>query len=383
MSDSIQQRLQAIPIWARILCAAFLWLALISWAHRRLNFHQEGREVLRLGYMPVITNLASPLMDESSRGSHGVRYESLKFSSFAEMAEALRHGEIDAAFMIAPLAVVLHSQGEDVRVLYIGNRHESTLVVRRDLGIGSFRELAGHTVAVPMRFSGHNLAVRQLAEEYGLADGGLDIVEMNPPDMAAALATGALDAYFVGEPFAAQVVLSGDGEVLTYVEDIWPGFICNLMVVREDLVASRPQSAREMVQAAARAGLWTREHPAEAAEILSRYWNQPVDLVRYALETPADRIVYDRFLPREDELRYMAEEMQRFGLLERVDVRGLVDDRFAKQAILDRLTDVDSIVNVPSERDIAAEGGERNTRPEEQDLNPEARPAGESTESPS
>ncbi len=321
--------------------------------------------------MPVITNLASPLMDESSRRSRGVRYESLKFSSFAEMAEALRHGEIDAAFMIAPLAVVLHSQGEQVRVLYIGNRHESTLVVRDDLGIDSFEELAGHTIAVPMRFSGHNLAVRRLAEEHGLAGGGLTIVEMNPPDMAAALATGALDAYFVGEPFAAQAVLSGEGEVLTYVEDIWPGFICNLMVVRQDLVASRPQSAREMVQAAARAGLWTREHPAEAAEILSRYWNQPVDLVRYALGTPADRIVYDRFLPREDELRYMAEEMKRFGLLERVDVKGLVDDRFARQAILDRLTDIDSIVNVPPERD-------------KRDLAPaEARPTGESRESPS
>ena len=136
------------------------------------------------------------------------------------MAESLRNGHIDAAFMIAPLAIVLRQQNENVRIVYIGNRHESTLVARKDLAIRDIGGLAGRTLAVPMRYSGHNLAILREMEARGLSK-SINIVEMNPPDMASALSSGVLDAYFVGEPFAAQtVILSGDAQVVNYVEDL-------------------------------------------------------------------------------------------------------------------------------------------------------------------
>ena len=109
-----------------------LWLIFIAAMHQQLNTeHVSGRKQITMGYMPVITNLASPILDYVSKDGDGTRYKSLKFSSFAEMAEALRNGQIDAAFIIAPLAIELRQQGEDVKVVYIGNRHESTLVARK------------------------------------------------------------------------------------------------------------------------------------------------------------------------------------------------------------------------------------------------------------
>ncbi len=113
----------------------------------------------------------------------------MKFNSFAEMAEALRNDEIQAAFMIAPLAIVLNQQGEDVRVVYIGNRHESSLVTKKELNITTFADLRGKTVAVPMRYSGHNLSLLKLMSENGLSE-DINIVEMNPPDMASAMISG-------------------------------------------------------------------------------------------------------------------------------------------------------------------------------------------------
>ena len=80
------------------------------------------------------------------------------------MAEALRNGQIQAAFIIAPLAIVLRQQGEDVRVIYIGNRHESTLVARSELNATKLADLEGKTVAVPMRYSGHNLGILKQLE---------------------------------------------------------------------------------------------------------------------------------------------------------------------------------------------------------------------------
>jgi NitT/TauT family transport system substrate-binding protein len=271
----------------------------------------------------------------------------MKFSSFAEMAEALRNGNLQAGFMIAPLSVVLHQQGTGVKIVYIGNRNESTLVYRKDLKVKDFSDLSGKTIAVPMRFSGHNLATRRLAEKFGITGGNLNIVEMNPPDMPSALATGAIDAYFVGEPFAAKTVYADEAKVLHHVEEIWPGFICNLVVVRQDVIEKHPDWVKNLVQGAARAGIWAGRHPREAAQILSRYWNQPADFVEYALTTPPDRIVYDRFAPKHEEIQHLSEEMKRFNLIESADINGLVDDRFAREANLDGITDLSSILHPP------------------------------------
>jgi len=82
--------------------------------------------------------------------------------------------------------------------------------------------------------------------------------------------------------------------------------------------------------------------------IASRYWNQPVELVEYALTTPKNRIVYDRFVPKQEEMQRMADLMVRFGLIEDNDISGLIEDRFARAADLSGVTDFASIFRPPT-----------------------------------
>ena len=333
-----------LPTPARLAVVFLIWLVFITWAHWRLNTWTVTRQTVRMGYMPVVTNLAAPLLDHVSRDGIGVRFEAVKFSSFAEMAEALRNDDIQAAFIIAPLAIVLRQQGVDVKVVLIGNRHESTLVARKRLAAKRPLDLTGSTIAVPMRYSGHNLWLLKLIEENRLGS-KIRIVEMNPPDMAAALTSGALDAYFVGEPFAAQTVFSGDADVVAHVESLWPNFICNLVLVKNSWLQDSPSMARQLVGAAARSGIWASRHPAEAARIAAGYWNQAVELVHYAMTEPAGRIIYDRFVPHASELQRMADLMTRYDLIPNADISGLVDDRLARHAPLDDIDDLNSILS--------------------------------------
>ncbi len=327
----------------RILIIALVWLTLISALHYWLNGDHEDRRVIRLGYMPVITNLAAPLLDHATKGAKSTRFEAMKFSSFSEMGEALRNDKIQGAFIIAPLSVVLRQQGEDIKIVYIGNRHESTLVTKKELNISSLHELVGKTLAVPIRYSGHNLSILQLMEKEGLT-GQIKIVEMNPPDMATSLATGALDAYYVGEPFAARSLKSGNGKLLHYVEEVWPNFICNLLIVKQKFIEKDPDAAKMLVQGAARSGLWARANMKQAAEIASKYWNQPIDLVEYALNTPTNRIRYDQFTPKQAEMQQIADLMVHFGLLQKNDITGLVEDKFAKATNVGDISDFESIL---------------------------------------
>jgi NitT/TauT family transport system substrate-binding protein len=322
---------------------SLVWLIVITLLHCSLNMHREDRDLVRMGYMPVVTNLAAPLLDFASRDEGPYRFEAIKFSSFAEMAESLRNRHIDAAFMIAPLAIVLRQQNENVRIVYIGNRHESTLVARKSLAIRDIGSLAGRTLAVPMRYSGHHLGILREMEARGLSK-SINIVEMNPPDMASALSSGVLDAYFVGEPFAAQTILSGDAQVVNYVEDLWPQFICNLVIVKQDFIDKRPEAVQQLVQSAMRSGLWAEQHPDEAADVAASYWNQPPDLIRYALTTPKARIDYKRSVPQASEIQLMADLMARYKLTDDNDTTGIVEDRFAREADLENISDINSIL---------------------------------------
>jgi NitT/TauT family transport system substrate-binding protein len=336
--------LQKMPGSVRVSLIAIAWLILISSLHYWVNFESGARPVVRMGYMTVLTNLAAPMLDYASKEGDGVRFTAMKFASFAEMAEALRNGNIEAAFIIAPLAIVLRQQGEDVKIVYIGNRHESTLVVRTDLHATKIDDLAGRTVAVPMRYSGHNLSIRQLAEQHGLS-GQIKVVEMNPPDMPAALTAGALDAYYVGEPFAAKTLQSGNAKPLIYVEDVWPNFICNVMLVKQSFIDAHPDLVRKLVQGAARSGLWAKNNIAAAAEIAASYWNQSPELVKYALNNPSkDRVVFNRFLPLPEELQHMAKLMVRYGLTQTDKIDGLVENRFAKEASLSGIEGIETIL---------------------------------------
>ena len=96
-----------------------------------------------------------------------------------------------------------------------------------------------------------------------------------------------------------------------------------------------------------RSGLWAEQHSDEAADIASRYWNQPPDLIRYALTTPKARIDYQRSVPQSSEIQLLADLMVQYKLIDHNDITGLVEDRFAHEADLKDISAIGSILRLP------------------------------------
>src|SRR5436309_2988785 len=80
------------------------------------------------------------------------------------------------------------------------------------------------------------------------------MVEMAPPDVAGALAAKAIDAFSMGEPFPSQAELGGLGRVLFHAAEYWPDYMCCVLVVREDMIAQRPEAVQALVDGVARSG---------------------------------------------------------------------------------------------------------------------------------
>ena len=54
------------------------------------------------------------------------------FQGFPEIKEALISNQMQAAFMVAPMAIALRAQGVPVKIVYLGHRYGSAVVVRKD-----------------------------------------------------------------------------------------------------------------------------------------------------------------------------------------------------------------------------------------------------------
>lgn len=243
--------------------------------------------------------------------------------------EAVKSGRLQATFMVAPLAMKLREQGVKVKIAYLGHRDGSTVMVRRDLPVRSLRDLQGRTVAIPTKYSNQNLVLRKLMQDEGVDPARIRFVEMPPPEMPVALATRAIDAYFVGEPHAARAELDGSGRVLYHAKDIWPRFISCVLVVTEALVEQRPAVVKDLVRGIAESGEWAERNRVEAARLVSPYFRQDEALVRYVLLSPPDRVSYRMLTPADDEMQRIADMALAAGILDApLDVRALVDRRF-------------------------------------------------------
>jgi NitT/TauT family transport system substrate-binding protein len=250
------------------------------------------------------------------------------------VVETVKGGRLDATFMIVPLAMKLRAQGVPVKIVYLGHRDGSTVIVQRDDPATDLRGLRGKTFAIPSRYSNQNLVIHKLMEDQGVRPEEINFVEMAPPDMPVALAARAIDAYFVGEPHAAKAEMDGTGRVLYHAKDIWPHFISCCLVVTEKLIRERPEVVRDLVRGIAESGEWAEGHRLDAARVTAPYFRQNEELIRYVLTQPPDRVSYRMLTPTDEDLQKIHDMALRMGLLEKpVTMSDLIDRSFIPEEI--------------------------------------------------
>jgi NitT/TauT family transport system substrate-binding protein len=262
------------------------------------------------------------------------------FQGFPEIKEALMSNRMQAAFMVAPMAIALRAQGVPIKIVYLGHRYGSAVVVAKNGPIHTFEDLRGKTIAIPSRYSDERLIVFKALKQHGMSANDIHMVEMAPPDVAGALAAGAIDAFSMGEPYPSQAEMAGFGRVLFNAREYWPDYISCVLVVRQDVIDKRPEAVQVLVDGIARSGLWlenpTRRlaHREHAADFVGRYYyRQNPSLLRWALTKPLDRVMYQPLTPLRSDFELIVSLMRETGVLDRsIAFEEYVDTRFAEGA---------------------------------------------------
>lgn len=163
--------------------------------------------------------------------ARGITVEWSEFSSGPPLLEALGAGALD----LGPTGDVppLFAQAARGNLVYIGTYKGSSagsaILVHKDSPIQRLTDLKGKKLAFKRGSSAHNVAVQAL-RKAGLSLSDVTLVDLSPPDAAAAFKTGSIDAWSIWDPYTAVAEADPQTRVLTTAEgivDSWSYFLAN------------------------------------------------------------------------------------------------------------------------------------------------------------
>lgn len=129
----------------------------------------------------------------------GTKVNWVAFDSGVKMSAAMASGDVQMSVSQGvPPFVVATSAGQDLQILDVAVSYadNDNCVVASGLEIDkdSAAELAGKKVAVPLGTAAHYGFLKQMSH-FGVDIGSMDVVDMDPPDAAAAIAQGSIDMF--------------------------------------------------------------------------------------------------------------------------------------------------------------------------------------------
>jgi NitT/TauT family transport system substrate-binding protein len=266
---------------------------------------EKKQKSLIVGGLPVTCNLTLPIACVARTAENVAgrapdpqfSYEYSKYSGWPEIKESLMAGRIQAAYMLAPLVMDLADKKIPLKIVSLGHRSGAVIMVRTDSPYQHFKELGGKRIAIPSRFAVDFLFLRKMLAQEGMTPQDIQIVEMAPPDMPAALYANAVDAYCTGEPFGAAAERAGYARTLRMTRDEWRNYICCVLTVRGELIEQNRPLVQDLVDHVLGAGVWLdakQENRNKAVAIAAgkKFFNQDPNIIQFVMDHPTDRVTY-------------------------------------------------------------------------------------------
>jgi NitT/TauT family transport system substrate-binding protein len=324
--------------------AAALPLGVLSCAQGS-NGNTHGAPLV-VGGLPVTCNLTLPVACVSKARSNAAlpagqprfEFQYSKYSGWPEVKESLMAGRIQAAYMLAPLVMDLADKKVPVKIVSLGHRSGAVIMVRNDSPYLTFKQLTGKRIAIPSRFAVDFLFLRKMLARENMTPSDIQIVEMAPPDMPAALYANAVDAYCTGEPFGAAAQQAGYARPLRMTRDEWRNYICCVLTVREELIQENPAMVQDLVNQVLGAGVWLdqqQENRNKAVTIAAgrAFFNQDPKIIQFVMENPTDRVTYGDLRMIRAEFEDLMQLSMAAGTIKHpIAYETYVDETFAKNA---------------------------------------------------
>src|SRR5699024_9798385 len=208
--------------------------------------YKKEKKLIKIGYLPI-THAAPLLLDVYMNDGEYNTYEIelVKFSTWADLMDALNTGKIDGASVLIQLAMRAKEKGFDLTAVAIAHENSNVFISSHD--IHSVQDFKNTTFAIPHTYSTHHLLLHELLTLENLTDEDINIIEIPPAEMPAALAENRISGYVVTEPFGAITVNNEIGKVFASSQFISPLAYCCVIVLRDDFINEHEELTYDFV----------------------------------------------------------------------------------------------------------------------------------------
>ncbi len=308
---------------------------------------------IRVAHIQITDHLALGVLDHLIRtGEVNPRRFELdirRMTGWNPVQKALVAGEVDAAFVLAPMAMDFFGGGVDVRLVLFAHRNGSICVRNAGdaSGLSLHNYLKGKIFFLPHILSVHHMLADLFLREIGLklgpvgtagADVFYEVVEPIQMPSYLANAPGAC-GFIVAEPLGSKAIHEGAAKPMFLSGELWENHPCCVALFRNRFIEAHEDAAAEFVDLLVKAGHFIGRNPEASARIAvdfldpDRSLGLNAALLESVLTEPRGVAMDDMFPVLEDLdkiQRYMSSEMGIGGM---IDLERFVDLRFARAAI--------------------------------------------------
>jgi taurine transport system substrate-binding protein len=205
-----------------------------------LTIGSAAAETVTVGYQLVYNPWKVPIADDTFSAATGWDVEYRQFDSGAKVITAMASGDVQIALAgSSPIAAGV-SQGVDMQLVWIVEdiADAEALVARNGSGVSRVEDLVGKKVGVPFVSTTHFHLLFAL-EHFGVDPNEVEILNLQPPQIAAAWERGDIDAAFVWDPALGQIKQTGEvvitsGELSAMGRPTFDGLVVNTTWAEEN-----------------------------------------------------------------------------------------------------------------------------------------------------
>jgi taurine transport system substrate-binding protein len=185
-----------------------------------------------------------------------------QFGGGGDVIRAMASGDVQLGEVGSTGVATAISQGMDVDLFWILEDIASAeaLVARNGSGVNTIADLKGKKIGTPFVSTSHFQLLYAL-QQAGIKPNEAQVLNMRPPEIAAAWGRGDIDATFIWDPVLSTV--KKNGKVLTTSGDICKKGACTFdgLIVTKKFAKENPEFMVALVKAVAKADADYRANP--------------------------------------------------------------------------------------------------------------------------
>ena len=314
----------------------------------------NGKVQLKIAHIQITDHLALGILKyQIETGQVKPKYfdlETVCLPGWNPVIKAIETGDVDAAFVLAPIAMDLFGFEVPIKLVMLAHKSGSIFVRSKNYNPENYNSLKDFykykVVDIPHKMSIHNMLAHKYLKEMGLKPGvpGKELInvrfEVVPPiQMPEIMKTNDnVAGFIVAEPIGSNAIAKGIGDLEFISAEQWDNHPCCVCTMQQDFVEKHTNAVFEFTELLANAGKYIEHNKNTAAEVAVSFLDPQqklgltTDMLKNVLEMPNGIGMTDLY-PVIDDLdriqQYMHHEM---GIGVIIDLEKFVDLQFANEA---------------------------------------------------